>query len=1025
MLNVITRTMQNKKLYWKGIEQLDTDSTIVEGLENNEFVEKLPVNSNDEKNSSRRDFLKYVGFSSAAAALVGCEGPVIKSVPYVVQPEQIIPGVANYYATTIADGNDFSSILVKTREGRPIKIESNKDASTFGDANARVHASVLSLYDSNRVQGPKISGEYTDWQTLINLVRVNLDNFSKDDKKVVLLTQTYPSPSSKEIISEFLDAYPNISHVTYDTISNSSTLDAFENIYGLRAMADYDFSKAENIISIDADFLSDWQGGGYSSGYTKTRIPDKSQNKTMSYHIQFESNMSLTGSNADDRVPAKPSDLKKIVARLYTKLTGNGEDKGSLNPSIDRYVDSCIDKIMKSPKKSVVISGIDDVDVQELILLINSSLKSEVININNPRLIKEGDNKKLNKFITDLESGSLSGVITSGVNPLYSLPNSDKLKESFKSLDFSLVFSEKEDETAKSAMYIAATNNYLESWGDYELKKGSFFLAQPTIRPLFDTIQFQDFLLKILNSDLSFYDRIKSNWQNRILRGKTWGKSLQDGYYNDFSSLNLKAKKTRVSVSSLYEENSNEFSLVLYSKTGIGDGSQSSNPWLQEFPDPISRVTWDNYLTVSAVDAKKLNLNNYNVSNGALNGSYATISTEKSQLKVPVLIQPGQAEGTVGLAYGYGKTEGMNDVMKVGVNAYSLYHNFSNIQSVKIVKSEGDHEFACIQLHNTMMGRDEIIKETDIDTYNSKEKSYWNPTVLVSKNHIETKVTSKEVDIWREFDRSTGHHFNLAIDLNACNGCGACVIACHAENNVPVVGKEEVRKSRDMHWLRIDRYFSSEDTFEGDVKAKDETSGYSEYRATQTKLEKAAANPKVVFQPVMCQHCNHAPCETVCPVAATSHGRQGQNQMAYNRCVGTRYCANNCPYKVRRFNWFSYAENDEFDYNLNNDLGRMVLNPDVNVRGRGVMEKCSLCIQMTQKTILDAKKDGRRVRDGEFQTACSNACSDGAIVFGDINDKESKISKSNKNDRAYRLLESIGTKPNVLYQVKIRNSKKV
>ena len=581
MLNVITRTMQNKKLYWKGIEQLDTDSTIVEGLENNEFVEKLPVNSDDEKNSSRRDFLKYVGFSSAAAAIVGCEGPVIKSVPYVVQPEQIIPGVANYYATTIADGNDFSSILVKTREGRPIKIESNKDASTFGDANARVHASVLSLYDSNRVQGPKISGEYTDWQTLINLVRVNLDNFSKDDKKVVLLTQTYPSPSSKEIISEFLDAYPNISHVTYDAISNSSTLDAFENIYGLRAMADYDFSKAENIISIDADFLSDWQGGGYSSGYTKTRIPDKSQNKTMSYHIQFESNMSLTGSNADDRVPAKPSDLKKIVARLYTKLTGNGEDKGSLNPSIDRYVDSCIDKIMKSPKKSVVISGIDDVDVQELILLINSYLKSEVININNPRLIKEGDNKKLNKFITDLESGSLSGVITSGVNPLYSLPNSDKLKESFKSLDFSLVFSEKEDETAKSAMYIAATNNYLESWGDYELKKGSFFLAQPTIRHLFDTIQFQDFLLKILNSDLSFYDRIKSNWQNRILRGKTWGKSLQDGYYNDFSSLNLKAKKTRVSTSSFYEENSNEFSLVLYSKTGIGDGSQSSNPWLQ------------------------------------------------------------------------------------------------------------------------------------------------------------------------------------------------------------------------------------------------------------------------------------------------------------------------------------------------------------------------------------------------------------------------------------------------------------
>ena len=1022
----VTIKMKSKKLYWKGIEQLNTESTIVEGLENNEFVEKLPVNSKEENDgASRRDFLKYVGFSSAAAALAGCEGPVIKSVPYVVQPEQIIPGVANYYATTIADGNDFSSILVKTREGRPIKIESNKDASSFGDANARVHASVLSLYDANRIQGPKISGEYTDWDTMINLVKVSLQNFKDQNKKVVLLTQTYPSPTTNNIIKELLDEYPNVSHVIYDTISDSSVLDAFENIYGIRAMADYDFSKAENIISIDADFLSDWQGGGYSAGYTRTRVPDKSNNKKMSYHLQFESNMTLTGSNADDRVPAKPSELKKIVARIYSRLTGNGDIKGSLTPEIDKYIDLSIERILSSPNKSVIVSGVDDVEIQELILQINRSINSEATDINNPRLIRQGNNTELNEFISELNSGEISGVITSGVNPLYSLPNSESVKQSFENLEFSLVFSEKEDETAKSAMYVAASNNYLESWGDYEFKKGNFFLAQPTIRPLFDTIQFQDFLLKLLGSNLSFYERIKSNWQNTILNGKTWGKSLQDGYYNDFTSFNLRPRKLSSSISSISEDRSEEFSLVLYSKTGIGDGSQSSNPWLQEFPDPITRVTWDNYLTMSASDANKLGLKNYNVSNGALNGSYANISDGENQLKVPVLIQPGQANGTVGLAYGYGKTEGMKDVMKVGVNAYTFYNNFSKTQTISISKVKGDHEFACIQLHNTMMGRDEIIKETDFDTYNSKEKSYWNPTVMVSKNHIETKVTSKEVDIWREFDRSTGHHFNLSIDLNACNGCGACVIACHAENNVPVVGKEEVRKSRDMHWLRIDRYFSSEDTFEGDVKAKEGTSGYREYRATQTKLETAAENPKVVFQPVMCQHCNHAPCETVCPVAATSHGRQGQNQMAYNRCVGTRYCANNCPYKVRRFNWFAYAENDEFDYNMNNDLGRMVLNPDVNVRGRGVMEKCSLCIQMTQKTILDAKKDGRRVVDGEFQTACSNACSDGAIVFGDINDKDSKISELNQKDRAYRLLESIGTKPNVLYQVKVTNSKKV
>ena len=321
-----------------------------------------------------------------------------------------------------------------------------------------------------------------------------------------------------------------------------------------------------------------------------------------------------------------------------------------------------------------------------------------------------------------------------------------------------------------------------------------------------------------------------------------------------------------------------------------------------------------------------------------------------------------------------------------------------------------------------MMGRDEVIKETTLEIFNTKDKSYWNPTVMVSKNHIETKVTSPEVDIWRDFDRSIGHHFNLSIDLNSCNGCGACVIACTAENNVPVVGKEEVRRSRDMHWIRIDRYYSSEDTIQEDIKIAEEAKGFRKYKSTLNALEQAAENPQVVFQPISCMHCNHAPCETVCPVAATSHGRQGQNQMAYNRCVGTRYCANNCPYKVRRFNWFSYADNDEFDYNLNNPLGKMVLNPDVTVRSRGVMEKCTLCIQKTQKVILDAKRDGRKVKDKDWQTACSDACSDGAMVFGDVNDKESEISKVREGDRTYRVLESLGTKPNVIYQTKIRNN---
>ncbi len=387
---------------------------------------------------------------------------------------------------------------------------------------------------------------------------------------------------------------------------------------------------------------------------------------------------------------------------------------------------------------------------------------------------------------------------------------------------------------------------------------------------------------------------------------------------------------------------------------------------------------------------------------------------------VPVIIQPGQARGTVGMALGYGRKAAMKKEMQVGINTYAVYDNFNSLQSAKITKGNGDHEFACLQLQKTLMGRGDIIKETTLEIFNTKDASEWNVIPVVSLDHKEVPATS--VDLWKSFDRTVGHHFNLSIDLNACTGCGACVIACHAENNVPVVGKSEVRRSRDMHWLRIDRYYSSEATFEADVMKKENASGLLETVGAFDEMEHPAENPQVAFQPVFCQHCNHAPCETVCPVAATSHSRQGQNHMAYNRCVGTRYCANNCPYKVRRFNWFLYNKNSEFDYHMNDDLGRMVLNPDVNVRSRGVMEKCSLCIQMTQATILTAKKEGREVVKDEFSTACSEACSSGALVFGDINNPEDTVTKLKEDDRMYHLLEHIGTQPNVFFQVKVRNT---
>ena len=1022
--------MAANKTYWKNTEQLNEDSSMVEQLEQKEFASHLPVNefledqtTLEESNTSRRDFLKYVGFSTAAATLAACEGPVIKSVPYVVQPEQIRPGVANYYATAIADGFDFGSVLIKTREGRPIKVENNPDAPTLGGANARVHASVLSMYDTQRLQGPKANGEDISWDDLNAQVGAKLQALAATGKEVVLLTQTLASPTTAKIIADFTAKYTNVKHVTFDTVSSSAALAAFEAAYGQRALADYDFSKASAIVSVGADFLGDWQGGGYDSGYSKTRVPHKGQAKaTMSKHFQFEANMTLSGAAADVRVPATPTDQKNILAHIYAGLTGKPVT-GTLMQAHQVKVDAAVEALKAAGNKAVVVSGLEDQDAQALVLAINNELNSVVMDVAQPRLIRSAKGNEVNLVIQNVIEGQLGGLITVGINPAYTLPQGKAFAEGMKKLDLTVSFSLKEDETASAAQYIASVPHYLEAWGDFEFKSGHYALAQPTIRPLFDTQQFQDVLLKWSGSEASYYDQIKSHWAENILSETSWNNVLHDGYYSTESTQELTYTPVDLSaaVAALASAVAPGLELTLYTKTGMGDGQQANNPWLQEFPDPITRVAWDNYLTIGAVDAAALGLKNVNVANGALNGSYAKVTVGDTSLTLPVVIQPGQAKGSVGIALGYGERQGLQEEMQVGVNAYAFYNNANPVQDVQVSLTEGYHEFACTQLHNTLMGRGDIVKETTLEIFNTKDKEYWNAIPVVSKNHIEEQVTSPEVDMWQSFDRSIGHHFNLSIDLNACTGCGACVIACHAENNVPVVGKNEVRKSRDMHWLRIDRYYSSDETFEGDVQTKDNISGIGDSLTTFGKMEQAAENPQVTFQPVMCQHCNHAPCETVCPVAASSHGRQGQNHMAYNRCVGTRYCANNCPYKVRRFNWFLYNKNDEFDYHMNNDLGRMVLNPDVVVRSRGVMEKCSMCIQKTQKTILDAKLEGRQIVDGEFQTACSAACSNGAMTFGDINDKDSKIAALKENDRMYHLLEHVGTKPNVMYQTKVRN----
>ncbi len=1040
---------KNKK-YWSAIGDLTGNDAINKVLRKKEFSEEIPTDeflgdkeTLDKTKTSRRDFLKYVGFSTAAASLAACEGPVTKTVPYVVQPHRIKAGVANFYATTIADGFDFSRILVKTREARPIRVDKNYMSGPKTSTNARAHASVLTLYDYQRLQQPKANQKETTWETLDQDVPEELKNVSGE---VVLLTQTFASPTTAKLIKEFKQKY-NARHIIYDAVSEDHVLNAFEKKYGQRAMPDYDLSKSEVIVSVGADFLGDWQGGGYDAAYAKSRIPKDGK---MSRHVQFEANMTITGVKADKRVLAKPSEQKKVLAGLYRILVEGGS--AGVSGKLGKDIEKAAKQLRKAGSGAVVLSGIPDTNAQLLVLGINEALNSKVMDTDNPRLTRQGNAKAVQQLIKDMNAGKIGALLIAGVNPSYSLPNADEFTKGLEKVDCTVAFARKEHETAKNCKYIATTPHFLESWGDVRFTKTHYSLMQPTIRTLFNTRQFQDTLLAWMGKkDMKFYDYLRKNWEDNILKGGKWNEVLRNGIFESESPASVAADMTAddateggdevagdqssmestvrrsvnlsAAASSLVAsaKSGKDFELHLYTSIPMGDGRQANNPWLQELPDPIARTTWDNFVSMSMRDAKKLGVKNYHVSNGALNGSCVNLTLGKVKLEnVPVIIQPGQAPGSLGLALGYGRKEAIQKEMQTGINAYPLYQDFSTFQAVKVEKADGkDHEFACTQLQNTMVGRT-IVNETSLETYNNESREVWNPIPTTAYDHEEVSVRGQKADLWTPFDTSIGPHFNMSIDLNACTGCGACVIACHAENNVPVVGKTEVRKFRDMHWMRIDRYYASADTFEEEVEELHNLDPFETYDAVETP---SYDNPEAAFQPVMCQHCEHAPCETVCPVNAITHGRQGQNQMVYNRCVGTRYCANNCPYKVRRFNWFLYKNNDEFDYNMNNDLGRMVLNPDVVVRSRGVMEKCSLCIQLTQKTILDAKRDGRAIEDGEFYTACSRACDKGAITFGDINIEGAEINEKREDDRMYRLLESLGTRPNVMYQTLVRNEK--
>lgn len=1029
--------MASNKIQFRSIHELK-DPTLTQKLAQKEFQNEIPVDEilEDEKSNSgttsRRDFLKLMGFSTAAVTLAACEAPVIKTIPYVVKPHNVIPGVPNYFASAYFDGYDFASVLVKTREGRPIRINPNPAAKDLGCTNARAQASVLSLYDNDKVKEPTLDGQNSTFDAIDDLVINSLANTTAG-KKVVVLSHSLPSPTFKKLFGDFKAKYPNAELVTYDAIPFAANLDAAQEVFGQRALPVYDLSKTELVVSFQADFLGDFNGQSLENSYAIARTPGAN----MLRHIQVESNMSLTGANADTRYRLKPSAVLKTLVEVYKGLNGGTSDD---------VASKIVKELQAKGSKALVLA---DGSKGAIVLshLISQKLGS-VAFTGKANLLKEFDGARYQEFLSWLNAGEVETLIINNVNPIYSSNNGEAFKSALTKVKNVISFCDKKNEIYEASKVVIPVANWLESWGDIAPQTGVYALTQPTIQKVFKPRQLEESLLVWINGKNSpannYYDYLKAN-ATTIISGATFNQALYNGINetpNVGTALSYTGGDANAAIADINAFKASDFEITLYTKTSIGDGTQANNPWLMEMPDPITRLSWDNYLTISPKDAEKLGIQNKLNARMQLDGDKVNVSVNgKIVLKeVPVFIQPGQADGSFGIALGFGK-KNSGKVAESGINTYPLFDGKSiNVSGVTIEKTGSDmHEFAGMQLQNTLMGRYDIAKEVSLNDFinvpfDDPHKGWNKP---LEYHTINGSLPAEKITLWDSFDDTDGHHFNLSIDLNACTGCGACVIACQAENNTPVVGKEEIRMSRDMYWLRIDRYYSADIPKEIDTNndgklmpeeavaaGLDVPAMYGTAFSDGGILNHAAENPKVIFQPVMCQHCNHAPCENVCPVAATSHGKQGQNQMAYNRCVGTRYCANNCPYKVRRFNWFNYAQNDKFDFQMNNDLGRMVLNPDVVVRTRGVMEKCSLCIQETQAAILKAKNEGRKVTDQEFQDACacSAACSSGAMKFGDINDKNSEVRKLFSSNRRYHLLEEIGARPNVFYHTKVRNN---
>jgi molybdopterin-containing oxidoreductase family iron-sulfur binding subunit len=1094
--------MERNKRYFQSVEELTGDPSIEAAR-----VQELapPPREGDGSDVARRDFLKTVGVTFAAAGLsAACSRlPERYVVPYANKPEDVTPGRALWFATTCSGCSAGCGVVMKSRDGRPIKVEGNPshplangwsgDQNGLGGVCARGQASVLNLYDGDRLRKPVVGGKEVAWQELDAEAAKLLAPYKTGGGQLLVVSKRVTGPASRAALEQLLAAFPGARHVEFEPAELSAIRAAHKLTHGVAIVPQPSFARASVVVSLGADFLGTWlQPVAFSKAWAQTRRLSVAK-KEMSRLLVAETQMSLTGTNADERVRVLPSEERAIAFGLARRVGVPGmpevaTDKGKL-------LDAWAKELKGAKGQALVLSGSSDVAVQAAVNAINNELRAEnnTVLLNQP-LHAGGDDEALHKALDDLKSGALTGVVLWDVNPAYGNGRAKVWAEAIAKAPASLAITTRLDETAKLCKLAAATHHPLEAWGDSEPQAGVVNLQQPLVRPLFGTRAPLETLLVWSGStstpagdDVS-YAWLRQSWQRLVLPRvyggdfeSFWAKTVQNGFAQTgremvraggpadaavpqpadaspvgslpaaaalpegVSAVDLAAGATAVGLPGAASETAalvrppearfdpagvaravalpeakaagaGPFALVLHETVGLGRGEHANNPFLQELPDPVSKATWGNYASLSPKAAQKLGVGTHDV---------VKVSAGEVSVELPVLLQPGLHDDAVALPLGYGRTAVGRIGNGLGVDVSGFGALGAKVQ-VAIAKTGKTDTIALAQTHHSYEHRTDVVRETTLEEWQKNPASENEPLNAALKDPAAmpgSVMASRQTrSIWSRHEYK-GYRWGMAIDLNSCTGCGACVIACNIENNIPVVGKSEVIIRREMHWIRIDRYYAEKPT----NKPKH---GDYDWSPTADDLLDLADSPLTVHQPMLCQHCENAPCETVCPVLATVHTSEGLNAQVYNRCIGTRYCANNCPYKVRRFNWFNYPHGDMLDDSgapkQDVDLVALALNPDITKRSRGVMEKCSFCVQRIQDAKSEAVRAGRlqegtALRDGDVLTACQQSCPADAITFGNINDDASAVVKAFRDPRNFAALAEVGTQPVVSYHTKVRN----